>query len=238
MGLMSIVSGKFSPLKIPGCTLWLEADRGITLVDGKVSAWADQSGNGRHAIQGAVDNRPTYATNQLNGYPAMQSAEGKGLQIVDTGIVSLTALTMILVFKANDVTTNQVILGTNTTGVAQILNNTMRVYLDTGIGGDFAYTSTATSILVLVFDGSQVGNENRFKAFLNGEQKALSFTGTVPDTFPTKTDLYIGAYTGLYDYCFTGLIVVPFLSFPSVLTSSRRQQIERHYSSKYAIALA
>jgi hypothetical protein len=36
--------------------------------------------------------------------------------------------------------------------------------------------------LALVFDGSQSGNSNRLKVYLNGAQQTLAFTGTIPST--------------------------------------------------------
>jgi hypothetical protein len=68
------IFSRWNPMKIPGCALWLEADRGITL-DGSnnVSAWADQSGNGRHAARATEAYRPAWVTNQLNGWPAVIS---------------------------------------------------------------------------------------------------------------------------------------------------------------------
>ncbi len=40
----------------------------------------------------------------------------------------------------------------------------------------------------MVFDGSQTGNANRLKAYVNGESVTLSFTGTIPATAPTMTN--------------------------------------------------
>ncbi len=50
--------------------LWLRADSGITIGTG-VSAWADLSGNARHALQATGGNQPAYSASGLNGKPAV-----------------------------------------------------------------------------------------------------------------------------------------------------------------------
>lgn len=48
--------------------------------------------------------------------------------------------------------------------------------------------------LVVVYDGSQSGNANRLKMWLNGVSQTLTFSGTIPATNTSSTDpLYIGA---------------------------------------------
>lgn len=60
------------PTDISNLALWLRADLGVTEVAGRVSVWADQSGNGRDATQGTAANRPEKVTNVLNGQPIIR----------------------------------------------------------------------------------------------------------------------------------------------------------------------
>ena len=60
---------QFSPGNLSGLSLWLKADAGVTLSGSNVTAWADQSGNGRHAS--SVDVDPTYNSSDLNGKPTI-----------------------------------------------------------------------------------------------------------------------------------------------------------------------
>lgn len=53
-------AGGFIPTNLSGCVLWLRADLGITLNGSDVSAWADQSGQGRDVSQGTAANQPAY----------------------------------------------------------------------------------------------------------------------------------------------------------------------------------
>ena len=54
-----------------GLSLWLKADAGVTESNNLVSTWADQSGNGNDASQGASFNQPTLLTDDLNGNPTL-----------------------------------------------------------------------------------------------------------------------------------------------------------------------
>lgn len=66
--VVSVSGASVGPLGIAGCVLWLRADLGITK-DGsnKVSAWADQSGNGNHASQATGDKQPLWVDAARNG---------------------------------------------------------------------------------------------------------------------------------------------------------------------------
>jgi prepilin-type processing-associated H-X9-DG protein len=58
---------------IPGIVCWLKADTGVTLTSGKVSAWADQSGNTTtfNATQATANLQPTVTAGAVGGYPAI-----------------------------------------------------------------------------------------------------------------------------------------------------------------------
>lgn len=52
---------------------WFKADALTGLPHGAaVSQWPDLTGNGSHAVQNMVANRPTFATNSMNGQPAIR----------------------------------------------------------------------------------------------------------------------------------------------------------------------
>lgn len=67
-------SAPATPLSIFGASLivWARADIGIATVSGKVSAWADQSGNGNNFAQATAGNRPAFNTAPLNGKPTVR----------------------------------------------------------------------------------------------------------------------------------------------------------------------
>ncbi len=79
-----------------GLGLWFKADAGITAVDGKVSAWADQSGQERHAVQPLTVAQPALVTSGL-GTPAV-SFDGLASHLTfGMPMNGLSELTLVLV---------------------------------------------------------------------------------------------------------------------------------------------
>jgi hypothetical protein len=74
----------FSPSSIGGLQLWLDASDATTLydattggslvaADGAVARWQDKSGNGRHATQSTIADRPARKTAIQNGYDVIRA---------------------------------------------------------------------------------------------------------------------------------------------------------------------
>jgi hypothetical protein len=60
-------------------------------------------------------------------------------------------------------------------------------------GGTMNLNDTEWHHVALVFDGTQTGNSNRLKGFVDGVEQVLSYSGTVPATSPNiPSSLYIG----------------------------------------------
>jgi len=62
----------FKPISIPNIGLWLKPEAGITLNNGKVVEWKDQSGNLNDAIQTDTNLSPNTSSITLNGYNPIQ----------------------------------------------------------------------------------------------------------------------------------------------------------------------
>lgn len=57
----------FSPSQLTGLVMWLDADEGVVAPGGKVSGWADQSGQSNSAAQTMAARQPSVMTGILNG---------------------------------------------------------------------------------------------------------------------------------------------------------------------------
>lgn len=68
------------PTNLANLAFWFRADLGVTLNGSTVSAWADQSGNGRHVTQGTAAAQPTLSTSAgLGGRPSLSFDGGDRL---------------------------------------------------------------------------------------------------------------------------------------------------------------
>ena len=65
------------------------------------------------------------------------------------------------------------------------------ISVNCGTGNTYGYGGTMTlnswNNLMLVFDGTQTGNANRIKGYINGRQVSLTFSGPIPSITPTNT---------------------------------------------------
>jgi hypothetical protein len=64
-------SAGIRPTNLANLAAWYRGDLGITLNVSTVSAWADQSGNGRHLTNGNAAQQPTYVASALGGRPTL-----------------------------------------------------------------------------------------------------------------------------------------------------------------------
>ncbi|MHB9131956.1 MAG: alpha-amylase family protein [Armatimonadota bacterium] len=77
----------FQPTDLPGLKLWVRADAGVTKdAEGRVSRWADGTGNGNDFAQATPGLQPVLVENAANGKPAIR------FDGVDDGLALATAI--------------------------------------------------------------------------------------------------------------------------------------------------
>lgn len=107
--------------------------------------------------------------------------------------------------------------------------------------GDYGYTTDGSLPLNMwvhvaaVFDGTQTGNSNRAKLFVNGVQKTLTFVGAFPAVTPTVTrPLRIGRLeysSGAVNNYFNGVI-----DFPTIWARAlSADEVKQLYTNPYQI---
>jgi hypothetical protein len=116
----------------------------------------------------------------------------------------------------------------------ELWNNTF-IYCEIGNGGntygEFNNTSSLWQNVTMVFDGSGVDNSARLKAYINGIQQNLTYTGTIPTTAGSGNTLYIGntgPYAGSNSNLYSDGNLGSFLSYNRALT---QQEIIQNYNA-------
>ena len=87
-----------SPIPTAGLQLWLRADAGVDTLNGKVSRWHDQSGNGNDAIQTGASRQPLLMAGALNGNPVIRF-DGVNDKLGFTGSILMTQFSLFLVIN-------------------------------------------------------------------------------------------------------------------------------------------
>ncbi len=70
-----------APNELGGLVVWLRADTATYSQGQAVATWQDSSGNGNHATQPNVSQRPTFTTNAINGLPALSFNRSNSQQL-------------------------------------------------------------------------------------------------------------------------------------------------------------
>jgi hypothetical protein len=78
--------------------LWLRADAGADTLNGTVSRWHDQSGNGNDAIQTTTSRQPLLVANILNGKPVIRF-DGLDDRLAFTSSTPMSKFTIFMVVK-------------------------------------------------------------------------------------------------------------------------------------------
>jgi hypothetical protein len=112
-------SGGVAPTNVPGCTFWVRADRGLTLLNGTtVFTWADQSGNGNNVTQSNGALEPTlFPSGGPNNQPyiSFSSAATQNL-LSGNAVVGANNWTVFTVHNVADTAASRPVLQVGGTG--------------------------------------------------------------------------------------------------------------------------
>lgn len=180
---------------------------------GLVASYSLNEGSGTIAhngvsssYDGTFSGTPTWVTGRYGNALAFNGSDYVDMGNIP-GMLGLTSFTFEAWIKrtaAND----YVLLGKTGSGwydqtSIEVWNNgnVSGVFLIGAAGGDGAFATNDTSWhhIAYVFDGSQTGNANRLRGYLDGVQQTLSFGGTIPATTTSDTGAFrLGLVEGLY----------------------------------------
>lgn len=153
LGLNFSPKGAWTPARESGLFLWLEADQGVTLVSGKVSAWADLSGAGNGCAQATPSERPPFVASDASygGRPILSFANAQVL-VGTAPINKVQPVTWYFVGETTGGTQTFVDGQTNRQAVFTI-SGAWNIYAGTLVAGSAPPTSTPL-VLSAVFNGA------------------------------------------------------------------------------------
>ena len=218
-------SAPFSPTDLTGLSLWLKADAGVSEVDGDITAWADQSGNGNNAT--ATDT-PTLTT--ISGKTFVDFSEG-----FFTGDEILTQPYATIMVVANFTAARQVEVifqqfnGDGEDNVALYrghlgADNIFAIFNGASFGS-VATTDDDVTYLFGVTVDSDVGS-----LYLNASPDEVGDSGA---SIPAG-EYYIGKWAG-GDTPTAEMRMAEIVIYNRVLTTPERQQVEAYLNTKYEI---
>ena len=247
---------KFLTLDIPkaGLSLWLKADAGVTLSGSNVTAWADQSGNGRNATPNNPTNKPLFNASDRNGKPTISltsmSDYAERVFTISSNPLGASGSTAFSVQYVEDVCNaggdNGPIFGNfgATINDGTPYSQTHYPYgYDCTVYDAFATTSRKNSItppatITNTWSLYSVYSTNEdWKSFVNGYLMHSDSDNTYNNSIGgDDTTLYIGKQTAGGTYSLKGK-VAEVIVYNRVLTALERRKVDEYLANKYSILI-
>lgn len=143
-----------SPLAIPGVLAWLTSRLGVTQSGGKVSAWADQSGNGKNASQGVAGQQPVYSASDAayNNQPSIAYLKANSTQLNIAAFAVAQPYELIFVGNSDASLQDNIFNG----GTAEAGSLTGNAYMNAGatVATGALGSVLAPSVMSFVFNGA------------------------------------------------------------------------------------
>ncbi|WP_375578550.1 T9SS type A sorting domain-containing protein [Marivirga tractuosa] len=228
----------------PHNVLWLRSDIGISQSAGKVSAWADQSGNNLDASQAtpALQADYTGSNANLNGFPSINFGASNGyLTIGDNDLLDDTdGLTALFVLRTPSS------IGTEGVLSKRVSNGNEQSYVffttgggfearfdgDGGVDSENSTISTDANLVVSsIFDGSVQSISN----FVNTDNGGVQ-TGASNTLENRVSDLFLGNFNTGDNRNFEGDIAEVIL-YRDALNGAERLIVENYLAEKYDLTI-
>jgi len=240
--------GEWTPESLTSLWSWHRSDTGVWQDTAGTSAaddtdnvarWDDQSGNGRHLLQGDSGKRPVLATNVLNGEPAIQLSTDDWLQASVSNAPS-EDYSLFIVMKLTSLDDDEMFVDV---GKYQYYSLTgMMVvghYWSEGISaywnGSLAETGSNWCLHSVIVDGN--GSNATGSLYLNG---TLKYSGSSSNqTQSVDNTLTVGGSRhGYTDWIVPNMQVAEIIILDAVATSQEIQQVNDYIEDRYGLTIA
>ncbi len=202
-GVKIFSDSAFNPVTVPNTIAYWDNDSSYMAANG--SSWTDRVG-GFDMAQASAPARPVYTPNAIGTRPGFVF-DGVGQFMARNKLVAIEgipALTIITVGNTqawsqdpNGASAGMITLAYHPNG--KVFNYINDANEQVGVTVDVI--GQINNYTIMVFDGTQTGNANRLKCYVNGVQKTLDFGArTVPALTGSNasSSIYMGEFTTLF----------------------------------------
>jgi hypothetical protein len=238
----TLINNTFDPSKILNLSLWLKADAGVTLSGSNVTAWADQSGNGKNAT--GADTLPTLQSSAINGYPAIRfnnidSGTSKFVISSSFNLKNSSAFVVVKQLGANEYARYlsfpafEALDYNADDGLAVLFNNGVPQLQITSNAID-ATIADADANNVFAIASYKIDDSGNISLFYNGGSEATNTNSNMASQNGVS-EIYIGqspanlVNEGLYGD------IAEIIMYSRAVTTPERLQVEQYLNSKYQI---
>lgn len=104
--------------------------------------------------------------------------------------------------------------------------------------GHFALNDTGWHHLVMVYDGTQTGNTERLKAYVDGKEQALAYNGTIPYTLGGMNDNFAIGSDSVGGSFYTNGLIDDVRVYDKALTAKEAQDLFSQGSGSFDFSLS
>jgi len=243
----TIASQAFSPNKIAGLKLWLDASDLGTIIEsgGLVSEWNDKSINGINAVQLTGTSQPVTGTRTINGHNVMDFDGANDLMALDSQPITDTQARSLFIvgFADNSVSQNFLVSLSDTGGPGGLYRITAEIGVRIS-GANRLFTADAVeSGQAAIITATNEANSNielnvsNFQIYKNGVL-LTGGTSTNPTTAVNTNagTAAIGDDAGGTNSLLDG-VLAQLIIYDRVPSTFERQRVETYLANKWGIAL-
>lgn len=236
----------FVPTSISNLLMWYDMSDSATVTRdkfGNTTDVADKSGNALHVSNvGGGTSRPIYLTAALNGLNTLQFTAATSQNLRRAKVTELQGISGLSIFHVGGKLGAAVFHGFDLNNRTQVLSdftdNKSYSIIANG-SGSFLSNSTGAAGYQrwdTIFDGSQSGNSNRLKSYLNSTLQTITYSGTIPATTESNASSKFGI--GVIDLAspiYTGGEIAEILIYTRALNDTERGLVQSYLSTKWAL---
>ncbi len=229
-------------------SLWLDAQATNTITQsaGKVSQWADRSGNGNHAAQPTAANRPTTGIATINGYNAIEftAANAHKLDVAHHAslLTDSTGGSNIFSVFNHGAYLNQTSTFNSLISKGSLLSTSLGYGIHMSSSSAISFKAAASSFSTafnrtnqnILFGGLRNDAAQQLKLYLNGTVQS-TVTGTPPYASDSTSILRIGGDAASESRCANAKFG-EIIFLPGVVSDDTRLRLEGYLAHQWGLA--